>query len=65
MCFVQSRFTLWDSFFSFNGSCDVTRGKERGIANRFCCCVVDFCDLEGVKWKLGGFFKSLSAFLLK
>lgn len=30
VCFVQSRFTLWDSVFSFNGSSDVTRGKERG-----------------------------------
>lgn len=40
--------------FSFNGSSDVTRGKERGSV--FCCCVVDFRDLEGLKWKLEGFF---------
>lgn len=32
VCFVQSRFTLWESvFFFFNGSSDVIRGKERGF----------------------------------
>lgn len=65
MCFVQSHFTLWDSFFFLLMARVMLPEERRGISSSFCCCVVDICDLEGVKWKLGGFFKSLSAFLLK